>query len=149
MSDLKVGDKIKFSYLKEKEFEYGSGGVSLVDYSVNVGTYVGTIDSIRDITESKLSRATLQYGKIKGERSKYLYTLLLDDASDTSEAYQCFYGGRMINPQPVVEEQDATTVSKNVIKEELKRFTEKLVKQLDGESVADETVSESQDLQAV
>ena len=149
MSDLKVGDKIKFAYLKEKELDYGSGGVSLVDYSVNVGTYVGTIDSIRDITESKLSRATLQYGKIKGERSNYLYTLLLDDASDTSEAYQCFYGGRMIDPQLVVEEQDATTVSKNVITKALKRFTEKLVKQLDGESVADETVSESQDLQAV
>ncbi len=148
MSDLnlKVGDKIKFAYLKEKEFDYGSG-VNLVDYSVHVGTYTGTIDSIRDITEAKLNRATLQYGKIKGERSKYLYTLLLDGTEH--DEYQCFYGGRMINPQFVVEEQDSATVSKNVITKALKRFTEKLVKQLDGESVADETVSESQDLQAV
>ena len=88
--NLAIGDRVSFSYLKgaEKSGMYPT----LVDYSTRSQNYSGTVEEVRDITENKLSDQTLDYGKIKGERSKNLITVEVD--GDGSKA---FYHGRMVN----------------------------------------------------
>tara|TARA_Y100000310_G_scaffold256212_1_gene263974 strand:+ start:62 stop:394 length:333 start_codon:yes stop_codon:yes gene_type:complete len=102
MMNLKIGDRVSFSYLKgaEKSGWYPT----LVDYNSRSQNYSGTIEDVRDITENKLSDQTLDYGKIKGERSQNLITVDVD--GDGSKA---FYHGRMVNvtvekPEPKSEE---------------------------------------------
>jgi hypothetical protein len=92
---LTIGDKIGFSYLKEVEKDNSTcyGYPTLVDYSKNAKSYFGEVTGVRDIKESPLSKATLQYGNIKGERSRFIYTMELENGD-----VKAFYGGRMVNP---------------------------------------------------
>jgi len=88
--NLAIGDRVSFSYLKGSE---KSGfDPMLVDYSSRSQNYSGVVEDVRDITQNKLSNQTLDYGKIKGERSKNLVTVEVD--GDGSKA---FYHGRMVN----------------------------------------------------
>jgi hypothetical protein len=86
---MKIGDKISFSYLKGKNEE----GLrpKLVDYAAKAQDYEGTIEEIRNIENSPLSDYTVNYGKIKGERSTNLVTVELQDGD-----VKAFYDGRMV-----------------------------------------------------
>jgi len=92
---LTIGDKIGFSYLKEVEKDSSTcyGYPTLVDYSKSAESYSGEVTGVRDIKEAPLSNATLQYGNIKGERSRFIYTVELENGD-----VKAFYGGRMVNP---------------------------------------------------
>ena len=92
MTSLTIGDKVSFSYLKGSEKEGYSP--KLVNYASRAVNYAGTVEGVRDITKSPLSFETVAYGKIKGERSKNLVTINIED--DGSKA---FYDGRMVNVQ--------------------------------------------------
>ena len=92
--DLEIGDRVKFSYLKGADKQ--GWHPTLVDYSTRSSNYSGTIEDVRDITLSPLADQTLNYGSIKGERSKNLVTVDVDGA-DEADRYKAFYHGRMVN----------------------------------------------------
>ena len=92
MTSLAIGDRVSFSYLKGSDRE--GYGPQLVNYAGRAANYNGTVEEVRDITKRPLSFETVAYGKIKGERSKNLVTINIDD--DGSKA---FYDGRMVNVQ--------------------------------------------------
>ena len=94
MKTLAVGDTVSFSYLKGVDRQ--GHKPALVDYSAKAQNYEGTVEEIRDITKSPLSNHTVNYGTIKGERSRNLVTISID--GDGSKA---FYDGRMVNTQKV------------------------------------------------
>jgi len=94
MKTLAVGDTVSFSYLKGADRQ--GHKPALVDYSAKAQNYEGTVEEIRDITKSPLSSHTVNYGTIKGERSRNLVTISID--GDGSKA---FYDGRMVNTQKV------------------------------------------------
>ena len=98
--DLTIGDRVSFSYLKGAERQ--GWYPTLVDYNSRSQNYTGTVEDVRDITENKLSDQTLDYGKIKGERSKNLITVDVD--GDGSKA---FYHGRMVNVTVEKQEQSS------------------------------------------
>lgn len=86
---MKVGDKISFSYLKGADKE--GWRPTLVDYAARAENYEGTVEEIRNIEKSPLSDYTVNYGKIKGERSANLVTVELQDGET-----KAFYDGRMV-----------------------------------------------------
>ena len=89
--NLAIGDRVSFSYLKGAE---KSGWFpTLVDYNSRSQNYSGVVEDVRDITENKLSDQTLNYGTIKGERSKNLITVEVDGDGGS----KAFYHGRMVN----------------------------------------------------
>ena len=87
---MKIGNRVSFTYLKGANS--GSvGGVLTKDYASNAESYNGEIVDVRDISKQPLSSETLRYGNIKGERSKQLVTVELEDGFT-----KAFYDGRMI-----------------------------------------------------
>ena len=99
MSALVIGDKVSFAYLKniEKDNSTCYGHPTLVNYNKNAETYKGEVTSVRDIKEQPLSSTTIAYNKnIKGERSRYIYTVELEDGD-----VKAFYDGRIVNPVAV------------------------------------------------
>ncbi len=84
-----LGKKIEFTYLKNKQVGIVSGQL-VANHVANAETYVGTVTGVRDLAEQPLSKETLRYGNVKGDRSQYLYTVELEDG--TAKA---FYDGRM------------------------------------------------------
>ena len=118
MTSFAIGDKISFSYLKGANKE----GLSptLVDYASRAENYEGTVEDVRNIAASPLSRQTISYGQIKGERSENLVTVETDDGP------KCFYDGRMVNAQKVEEGQTSDTSKGEAIIEKLLNQLEKL-----------------------
>ena len=97
---IEIGSKVSFTYLKEIEVE-NRNGITVADYVKNSETYAGEVVDVRNIEESPLSNATVQYGQIKGERSENLVTVEFDDGMA-----KAFYDGRMLNLQ--VEKSEST-----------------------------------------
>ena len=98
--NLSTGARVSFNYLKGAE--KNGYNPTLVDYASKAEQYTGTVQEIRDITANPLSENTLSYGNIKGERSKNLVTVEVDE--DGSKA---FYDGRMIDVQVSKPEQQS------------------------------------------
>ena len=93
MTTLAVGDKISFEYMDHPVFmhEYPRQ----VEYSRRAREYSGEVTKVRDITEDKLNNDTIAYNNnIKGDRSRYLVTIKMDDGE-----YQTFYHGRIFGVQ--------------------------------------------------
>ena len=86
---MKIGDQISFSYLKGSNKE--GWRPELVDYASRSESYEGTVEDIRNIEKLPLSDYTVNYGKIKGERSANLVTVELKDGET-----KAFYDGRMV-----------------------------------------------------
>lgn len=87
---MKTGSKISFTYLKGAN-SGNVGGVPTKDYASKAESYNGEVVDVRDIRKQPLSSETLRYGNIKGERSKQLVTVELEDGFT-----KAFYDGRMI-----------------------------------------------------
>ena len=77
---MKIGDKIKFDYLKEQLKDNSAGWDNvLVDYSATSESYTGTVVEVRDIIQHPVSQETIRRNNIKGSRSRSLVTLELED----------------------------------------------------------------------
>jgi|TARA_R110000787_G_scaffold247107_1_gene352757 hypothetical protein len=87
---MKKGNSVSFTYLKGAS-DGNVGGVLTKDYASNAESYSGEVVDIRDIGKQPLSSETLRYGNIKGERSKQLVTVELEDGFT-----KAFYDGRMV-----------------------------------------------------
>jgi len=87
---MKKGNTVSFTYLKGAK-DGRVGGVVTKDYSSNAESYNGEVVDVRDIGKQPLSNETLRYGNIKGERSKQLVTVELEDGFT-----KAFYDGRMV-----------------------------------------------------
>ena len=93
---FKLGKRVSFTYLKDAS-STTKNGYTLRDEVANAQHYVGTVEGVRNITESPLSATTWQRSKVKGSRSENLVTVKLD-SGDVKK----FYDGRMVNAmQPV------------------------------------------------
>ena len=92
MSKLEIGKDVSFTYLKGRDLDF-AGDVLTTDYATKAESYSGKVVEIRDIEKSPLSKTTLQYGNIKGERSRNLVTVEVDGDA------KAFYDGRMVNCQ--------------------------------------------------
>ena len=91
-----VGKRVSFTYLKNAVDTVKNGHL-LRDEVSNAQHYAGTVEDIRNITDSPLSNTTWRYGKVKGSRSENLVTVKLD-SGDVKK----FYDGRMVDAmQPV------------------------------------------------
>ena len=88
---IKVGNKVRFTYLKEAQKGLVNG-ILTTDYAAKAENYKGKVVEIRSLKEHPVSNQTLRYGNIKGDRSENLITVELKDG-DT----QAFYDGRMVN----------------------------------------------------
>ena len=88
---IEKGDKVSFTYIKDVEKALVNG-VLVSDYAKNSERYSGEVVEIRDIEHHGLSKETLRYGNIKGDRSKLLITV--EDEDGFSKA---FYDGRMMD----------------------------------------------------
>ena len=92
---MKIGDKIKFDYLKEQLKDNSAGWDNvLVDYSATSESYTGTVVEVRDIIQHPVSKETIRRNNIKGSRSRSLVTLELEDGQ-----IKGFYDGRMVGTQ--------------------------------------------------
>jgi|TARA_B110000263_G_C14935927_1_gene341437 hypothetical protein len=90
---LKENDVIRFHYLKQFKSEFKSG-IDLKDYTDQSEEYSGKVANVRDIIKEPVSSDTVRRAKIKGRRSKILYTVELADGGIRS-----FYDGRMVGTQ--------------------------------------------------
>jgi hypothetical protein len=88
---IKVGNKVRFTYLKEAQKGLVNG-ILTTDYAAKAENYKGKVVEIRSLKEHPVSKETLRYGNIKGDRSENLVTVELKDG-DT----KAFYDGRMVN----------------------------------------------------
>ena len=88
---IKVGNKVRFTYLKEAQTGLVNG-ILTTDYAAKAENYKGKVVEIRSLKEHPVSNQTLRYGNIKGDRSENLITVELKDG-DT----KAFYDGRMVN----------------------------------------------------
>ena len=124
MTELAIGDKVSFSYLKGANKEFGRP--TLVDYRSRAENYEGTVEDVRDITQSPLSSHTVNYGKIKGERSKNLVTV------NTEEGSKAFYDGRMVNTTKIEESSNEEAIEDcgEILIERLTNAVEKLNEKL-------------------
>ena len=92
---MKIGDKIKFDYLKEQLKDNSAGWDNvLVDYSATSESYTGTVVEVRDIIQHPVSKETIRRNNIKGSRSRSLVTLELEDGE-----IKGVYDGRMVGTQ--------------------------------------------------
>jgi hypothetical protein len=81
---IKVGNKVRFTYLKEAQKGLVNG-ILTTDYAAKAENYKGKVVEIRSLKEHPVSKETLRYGNIKGDRS--------EKDGDT----KAFYDGRMVN----------------------------------------------------
>ena len=88
---MKKGNNVSFTYLKGAK-DGNVGGVLTKDYASRAESYNGEVVDVRDISKQPLSSETLRYGNIKGERSKQLVTVELEDGFT-----KAFYDGRMVS----------------------------------------------------
>lgn len=88
---FQIGEKVSFTYLKDIERNSGRNGRT-ADYAKNAANYSGEVVEVRNIEQQPLSNTTVNYGRIKGERSENLVTVELEDG-----LAQAFYDGRMVN----------------------------------------------------
>jgi len=88
---IKVGNKVRFTYLKEAQKGLVNG-ILTTDYAAKAENYKGKVVEIRSLKEHPVSKETLRYGNIKGDRSENLVTVELK-GGDT----KAFYDGRMVN----------------------------------------------------
>tara|TARA_Y100000296_G_scaffold73724_1_gene91556 strand:+ start:558 stop:872 length:315 start_codon:yes stop_codon:yes gene_type:complete len=91
MAAFEIGKNVSFTYLKDVERGYGTSGRT-ADYTKNAESYSGEIVEIRDLEKNPVSSATVNYGAIKGERSKQLVTVETPHGET-----KAFYDGRMVN----------------------------------------------------
>lgn len=97
MTNIKIGDQVMFTYLKEA-IPSGKGGHVLVDFATNCEEYSGKVVAIRDIVEKPLASETWKRGNVKNHRSHNLVTLELLNGDIKS-----FYDGRMLAAKKVEE----------------------------------------------
>ena len=88
---LKIGSKVRFTYLKEAQKGLVNG-ILTTDYAAKAENYKGKVVEIRSLKDHPVSNQTLRYGNIKGDRSENLVTVELKNG-DT----KAFYDGRMVN----------------------------------------------------
>lgn len=88
---LKIGSKVRFTYLKEAQKGLVNG-IFTADYAAKAENYKGKVVDIRSLKDHPVSKQTLRYGNIKGDRSENLVTVELKNG-DT----KAFYDGRMVN----------------------------------------------------
>ena len=88
---IEKGDKVSFTYIKNVEKALVNG-VLVSDYAKNSERYSGEVVEIRDIENHGLSKETLRYGNVKGDRSQLLVTV-----EDEDGFAKAFYDGRMMN----------------------------------------------------
>ena len=88
---LKVGSKVRFTYLKEAQKGLVNG-ILITDYAAKAENYKGKVVGVRSLAKQPVSRESLRYGNIKGDRSENLVTVELKNG-DT----KAFYDGRMVN----------------------------------------------------
>ena len=86
---LEIGQKTKFQYLKQPVMDDMNS--QLIDQVETSEVYFGEVVNVRDIVEDPVSVQTIRQGKIKGRRSRTLYTVELPDGT-----IKCFYDGRMV-----------------------------------------------------
>ncbi len=88
VNDMKIGDKVSFTYLKGGDSGL-VGGILTKDYASKAENYKGRIVDIRDIEKHPISNESARNCI---ERSKNLVTVRLKDGF-----HQSFYDGRMVN----------------------------------------------------
>jgi|TARA_A100001201_G_C4018567_1_gene179823 hypothetical protein len=88
---MKIGSKVRFTYLKEAQTSLVNG-ILTKDYAANAENYKGKVVDIRSLKDHPVTNQTLRYGNIKGDRSENLVTVELKNG-DT----KAFYDGRMVN----------------------------------------------------
>tara|TARA_Y100000004_G_scaffold175607_1_gene215377 strand:- start:33 stop:323 length:291 start_codon:yes stop_codon:yes gene_type:complete len=88
---IKVGNKVRFTYLKEAQKGLVNG-ILTTDYAAKAENYKGKVVEIRSLKEHPVSNQTLRYGNIKGDRSENLITVELKGGET-----KAFYDGRMVN----------------------------------------------------
>ena len=88
---IKVGNKVRFTYLKEAQKGLVNG-ILTTDYAAKAENYKGKVVDIRSLKDHPVSNQTLRYGNIKGDRSENLITVELKDGET-----KAFYAGRMVN----------------------------------------------------
>lgn len=95
MKNIKIGDRVLFTYLKEG-IASGKGGNVLIDFTTNSEDYSGQVVAIRDIVKKPLKQETWNRGKVKNHRSRSLVTVELLNGD-----IKTFYDGRMIAAKKV------------------------------------------------
>ena len=95
---FKINDHLEFHYLKEIKTD-SKDGQPLTDYSSTSESYSGTVVEIRAIVQKPVSAETIKRGNIKGNRSRVMYTIDLDDHN-----IQSFYDGRMVGVAVRIED---------------------------------------------
>ena len=88
---LKIGSKVRFTYLKEAQKGLVNG-ILITDYAAKAENYKGKVVDVRSLKQNPVSKETLRYGRIKGDRSENLVYVELKNG-DT----KAFYDGRMVN----------------------------------------------------
>lgn len=88
---LKIGSKVRFTYLKEAQKGLVNG-ILTTDYAAKAENYKGKVVDVRSLKQNPVSKQTLRYGNIKGDRSENLVYVELKNG-DT----KAFYDGRMVN----------------------------------------------------
>ena len=88
---LKIGSKVRFTYLKEAQKGIVNG-ILTADYAAKAENYKGKVVDVRSLKQNPVSKQTLRYGNIKGDRSENLVYVELKNG-DT----KAFYDGRMVN----------------------------------------------------